>query len=158
MTNADRATYPFLTIETAPLLDPTTDAHAEHEEDYSNRSRALTKIERLLAVAAILFLLLAAVFIGLFAGTANQLKKARQQPAPTHTHVASGDRKTATVTATTTVFQPTPTAHPDPKNKTCLSRECILLASEILQNIDDTVDPCEDFYMFASEPTKRPYG
>ena len=149
---SNRYTMSFLVVETAPLLNSTTDDHVAHEEDYSNRSRALTKTERLLAIAAILSLLLAAVFIGLFAGTANQLKKARHQPAPTHTHVPSGDHKTATVTATTTVSQPVPTAQPDPKNKTCLSRECILLASEILQNIDDTVDPCEDFYMFASKP------
>jgi endothelin-converting enzyme len=141
-------------LEIAPLLDPTSEARPASEEEeqglYPYRSRALTGIEKLLAILALLFLLLAAVFIGLFAGTASQLKKARHQPTPTQTHTVDRPHATTTVTATTTVGHPTPTDKPDTKNQTCLSRECILLASEILQNIDDSIDPCEDFYMYAS--------
>jgi endothelin-converting enzyme len=137
--------------ETAPLLDPTTDAQPADETTYTGRARTLTTIEKILAVAALLFLLLAATFIGLFAGTANQLKKARHQPAATHTHTVPGSHATTTVTATKTIGAPAPTGKPGHQNETCFSRECILLASEILQNIDDTVDPCEDFYSFASK-------
>ena len=51
--------------------------------------------------------------------------------------------------------------HPDPPlqcNKsqsppasvgTCLSRDCVVVAAEIIQSADFTVDPCQDFYQFA---------
>lgn len=45
-------------------------------------SRPLTRLERVLAVAAILLLIIAGVFIGLFAETEHQLKKERKHHAP----------------------------------------------------------------------------
>lgn len=111
-----------------------------------------------------MFLLLAATFVGLFAGTAVQLGKERHKPAVTQTYTSYVSEKhpaTATVTATTTIGHggqhpfpvPAPTGKPEDKDKVevCLSRECVLLASEILQNIDESVDPCEDFYSYASK-------
>ena len=31
----------------------------------------------------------------------------------------------------------------------CVSKECITAAADLLENMDETVDPCEDFYNFA---------
>jgi hypothetical protein len=69
--------------ENAPLL-----ARTDEEEQTTNGgnrilgvydpSKPLTKLERLLAVAAILFLVISGVFIGLFAATERSLKKERQ--------------------------------------------------------------------------------
>ena len=51
--------------------------------------------------------------------------------------------------------------HPDPplqcnksqsppaSAKVCLSRDCVVVAAEIIQSADFTVDPCQDFYQFA---------
>jgi endothelin-converting enzyme len=123
----------------------------------TKRSRTLTTIEKALAVAALLFLLLSATFIGLFAGTAGQLKKARNKPAETVTRIASGSHPSATVTATTTVSGPIATGKPGKDSGICLTKECVTLASELLQTIDTTIDPCEDFYLFASESSSAPF-
>jgi len=34
-------------------------------------------------------------------------------------------------------------------NKTCFTQECIQAASEMLERMDHSVDPCEDFYSFS---------
>jgi len=39
--------------------------------------------------------------------------------------------------------------HRNSENKFCMSKECITASAELLSNIDETVDPCEDFYNFA---------
>ena len=40
-------------------------------------------------------------------------------------------------------------AHPTPGESMCTTAECVKLSSEILSRLDETHDPCEDFYKFA---------
>jgi hypothetical protein len=37
------------------------------------------------------------------------------------------------------------------QDQLCLSAECVKAAAAILETLDESVDPCEDFYSFVSE-------
>ena len=36
-----------------------------------------------------------------------------------------------------------------PKNEVCLTDQCIITASDLIQQMDRSLDPCDDFYQFA---------
>lgn len=135
----------------------------------------LTPLTQLLLVIAIFFLLLSSIFIGLFAGA--QYKLDSGEGSNTTVTVTATTTAVATQTATsTTVFTstisppvPAPTSPPEevrvvfqglftrgvyisaPFQVTCLSPQCIVLASQVLSSLDTSEDPCENFYDFASE-------
>ncbi|SPO25443.1 related to Endothelin-converting enzyme 1 [Ustilago trichophora] len=90
----------------------------------------LRPLERFLVILSVGLLLLAAVFIGLFAGSQHKLAHRPASPAPV----------------------PGPgNPNPDPpEGDICTSKDCVLAASEILRSIDETVNPCDDFYSFAT--------
>lgn len=80
--------------------------------------------EKLLLGAALVLLLLAAVFIGLFAGAQSRLNHGGAGKGP------YGD---------------------DPQQSDfCNTKECVLASASILQSIDESVSPCDDFYRYAT--------
>lgn len=113
-------------LESAPLLNSQTHATS------SAFSRPKTTREKALAAIAVLFLLLASLFIGLFAGAETSYKKEKGKH---HSGGGGGwatltetktDTQTETATATTThIGQPTGTPAPVSFPVCCISiRRC----------------------------------
>ncbi len=147
------------TIESAPLLNDEDQSH----HPIFRSSRSLTALEKILAGVAILLLLIASTFIGLFAGTNHQLSKERHRQPVIVTTTVGGPPATKTINPTGQKPFPAPTIIPTPgpgkgEKKVCLTKDCVLLAGEILNSLDESVDPCVDFYGFASEFVGDPSG
>ncbi|KAK4687038.1 hypothetical protein P7C73_g3073, partial [Tremellales sp. Uapishka_1] len=130
--------------ETAPLLDDSNGSASSHS--LFRPGRPLTSLEKALAGVGILLLLLMSTFVGLFAGAESMLKKERHKSNQVKWKTAT-TTATATATATTTVLT-SPTGKPEPK--LCVTTDCVLLSAQILQSLNTSVDPCEDFYEFAT--------
>ena len=95
----------------------------------------LRPLERFLVILSVALLLLAAIFIGLFAGSQHKLAHRPASPAPV----------------------PGP-GNPNPESPVgdiCTSKDCVLAASEVLRSIDETVDPCDDFYAFTTNNWRK---
>lgn len=94
------------------------------------RPEELRPLERFLVILSVALLLLAAIFIGLFAGSQHKLAHRPASPAPV----------------------PGP-GNPNPEppvGDICTTKDCVLAASEVLRSIDETVDPCDDFSAFTT--------
>lgn len=131
--------------EDRPLLHDESD-HADGATDQSAWARfkrqvsstfaplakpeELRPLERFLVIFSIALLLLAAIFIGLFAGSQHKLSHRPDVPVPAP---APGN----------------PNPNP-PEGPICTTKDCVLAAGEILRSIDETVDPCDDFYAFTT--------
>jgi endothelin-converting enzyme len=82
---------------------------------------------------------------GLFAGESYKLNHR-----PEHTTTVSHS-VISTVTATApSAPTPVPTAPPAKNSQVCLTSTCVRIAAGILEGLDETVDPCDDFYSFAN--------
>jgi len=93
----------------------------------------LRPLEKFLLILSLILVLLAALFIGLFAGVKSRLD---HYPPPGRTPGS-----------------PDPPSHPGegtPWESTCDTETCVLAAAEILRGVDTTLDPCDDFYEFAN--------
>ncbi|GAA5872434.1 hypothetical protein JCM8547_000924 [Rhodosporidiobolus lusitaniae] len=146
--------------EEAPLITssdsagPGTDAPpslTQRTRDALRNPKKLNGLEKALAALAIFLLLLSATFSGLFAGEVVKYKRAKH----TLKHRPPPAYPTATVTATSTIPGPTTTASPLPKHpgkngEICLTGSCVKSAAKIISGLDTSVDPCQDFYLFAN--------
>ncbi|ORY20602.1 putative Endothelin-converting enzyme 1 [Naematelia encephala] len=139
--------------ESAPLLNH--DRRNERDQGFlhalAHPSRPLTNLEKTLGGGAIVLLLIMSTFIGLFAGAETSLK--REKAKHGIDHGGEGGWSTATETKTeystsTTTISAVPTGKPSAN--VCLTAECVTLAANILNRINASVDPCDDFYEFAS--------
>ncbi|KAH9901083.1 Metalloprotease [Cubamyces lactineus] len=154
-------TYP----ETAPLLQnvshPDEDPEAQQAPpSYLERVAAvvqepLSPLTKILLITTLVFLLLSSVFIGLFAGAQHKINTGAGGPTSTVVVTATATttaKTTATTTAvsTTTVSIPAPSPTSPPEEPVCLSPSCINLASSVISSLDESQDPCENFYDFAN--------
>ncbi|KAK7023952.1 Endothelin-converting enzyme 1 [Favolaschia claudopus] len=132
-----------------PELDEYRDEPAEPttflERINAIAQEPLTPLTQILLVVALFLLLLSAVFIGLFAGEYTKLKQ----------HERDGGKPASTVTVTSTSIVtktaiPPPGPTSPPAEQPCLTTECIKLSAAILSSLDESQDPCENFFDFAN--------
>ncbi|KAI8083065.1 uncharacterized protein BX664DRAFT_188637 [Halteromyces radiatus] len=89
------------------------------------QSGRFTSLEKLLFIVSISLFIILTIFVGLYARRVYD-----DHPYP-----------------------PTPNPPQDNNETTplCMTPECVLTAAQVLQDIDLTVDPCEDFYAYSCE-------
>ncbi|CAK5279362.1 unnamed protein product [Mycena citricolor] len=135
--------------EAAPLLrndDEDAGSESEPSPTFAERVSALaqeplTPLNQVLLVLALVLLLLCSVFLGLFLGEYTKLQRHVDEPQSTLTVTA-----TSTQTVTATASPPGPTS--PPAEAVCLTPACIELSAAIMSSMDQSQDPCEDFFRF----------
>lgn len=138
--------------ENAPLLnnDGRGQSSPSSLKALFNPSRPLTFFEKALGGLAVVLLLLASTFVGLFAGAEGTLKRERgkngQVEWKTETETLTATRTQNHISTTTISATPTGT----PAHKVCLTPECVTLSASIIASLNTSVDPCEYFYEFAT--------
>ncbi|KAH8106762.1 Metalloprotease [Cristinia sonorae] len=156
-----RIARPSTDEESAPLLQdvshPDAPSQQPSNESFAERvskivQEPLSPLSKVLCVLALIFLLLSSVFIGLFAGAQHKLNSRNGEPKPveTVTVTLSTGIVTATSTVTTTYSVPIPSPTGVPREEPCLSPECITLSSAVLASLDESQDPCNNFFDFAN--------
>ncbi|EIW70025.1 hypothetical protein TREMEDRAFT_29362 [Tremella mesenterica DSM 1558] len=135
--------------ESAPLLNH--DNHVSFLDSIYRPSRPISKLEKLLGLISIILLILTSTFIGLFAGSQSALNRSKGVTTitvPQGTITTTKNPITTTVSTNPTSSVPIPTGKPD--RNVCITPQCVLLSAGILQSMNTTQDPCEDFYEYAT--------
>eukprot|EP00092_Neocalanus_flemingeri_P076808 GFUD01095301.1.p1 GENE.GFUD01095301.1~~GFUD01095301.1.p1 ORF type:complete len:774 (+),score=162.06 GFUD01095301.1:198-2519(+) len=65
---------------------------------------------------------------------------------PTHTYQQPKIKEEISINS---AFQVNPQREAQPETKMCLTPGCVKAAAELIQSMDQTADPCSDFYQFA---------
>ena len=129
-------------VEDAPLLQRDEEASDEANAfpQFLHRKGSLSTLEQLLLGISLALLILAGIFIGLFAGQKhiNDTRPSR----PIQTVTATHD---PIPTSSSTVSDPVPTKAPSKNDEICLSPTCVTDAADLLNGLDTSVDPCDDF-------------
>ncbi|KAF8343933.1 uncharacterized protein EI90DRAFT_3149425 [Cantharellus anzutake] len=111
-----------------------------------------TALSKSLLGFCLFLILLLSVFIGLYAGVQSRLSRVlRSAPTITETFkFTTSELRTVvrTVTSTRTITLPPPT--PSPTVETCIARDCVVLAADVVKGFNNSNDPCEDFYEYAN--------
>ncbi|KAG9113365.1 hypothetical protein FRC07_007787, partial [Ceratobasidium sp. 392] len=144
--------------EAAPLLVGSDhgDSHSEAAKGslwarfYQGLHEPANVLTTFLLIVCLILLILSSVFIGLFAGAQHRINNLEPSEPTTITSIAT-ETYTRTKTAdgpvtTIIVAPPAPTSSPSP----CLTSECILMASDIINSLDTSKDPCDSFYSFTN--------
>ncbi|KAI0647206.1 Metalloprotease [Trametes meyenii] len=161
MADASRAPRPSTDEETAPLLqnvshpDDTVEAQEDRPSFFERVTAVvqepLSPLTQILLVATLVFLILSSIFIGLFAGAQHKLNTGKGGGGTTVTITATTtSQATTTAVTTTTVAVPAPSPTSPPEEPICLTASCINLASSVISSLDESQDPCENFYDFAN--------
>ncbi|XP_028410277.1 endothelin-converting enzyme homolog isoform X2 [Dendronephthya gigantea] len=119
-------------------------------------TRKPSKARLALAVSFLVLLVLSIVFISLYAveknksdseGSSSKHKQPNGTATPSNTTSATTNRPTIN----STTISPTnfTTASPTPPTKTCSTPACIVSAAEILNKLDQSTKPCDDFYQYS---------
>ncbi|KAI0093561.1 Metalloprotease [Irpex rosettiformis] len=172
-----RVSRPSTDEESAPLLQDVAhpdETRVQNGNTFSERvssvvQEPLTPFTKILLVLLLILLLLSSVFIGLFAGAQHKLnsRKGGGQPGTTATFTATvtvpvtttavsttisatTSFSTSTAQSTTTVIAPAPVPTDAPEERACFSSQCVKLAASVISSLDESNDPCENFYDFAN--------
>ncbi|KAK4057153.1 hypothetical protein OIO90_001648 [Microbotryomycetes sp. JL221] len=134
-------------------------AHESSSSSLSNRLKQalqdpskLNGLEKLFASLVIVLLLLTATFAGMFAGEKVALDRQRHRNVPSKP-LPSTTQPAITLTTTATSSEPTSTRQPSKPGRNdqiCTTSTCVRVAAEVINAMDTTVDPCDDFYHFAN--------
>ncbi|KAG1513232.1 hypothetical protein G6F46_005430 [Rhizopus delemar] len=111
--------------ERDPLLQDRGIEDDENNEQENSRGGKFTFLEKVLFALTAIFFIVLCVFAGLYARRIYDEKPGK----------APSDK-------------PSPLPGNNKTDSLCLTPECVLTAAQILQDIDMTVDPCDDFYQY----------
>ncbi|RIA98623.1 hypothetical protein C1645_749393 [Glomus cerebriforme] len=103
----------------------TREAPREHTNFLPLRHGKFSKLEILLAFTSVVLLILMSVFAGLYAGRANK-------------HILPPEHEQPPI-----IVPPNDTI----KNP-CLTPDCVIIAAQIISDMDPTADPCDDFFQY----------
>ncbi|CAG8759016.1 16073_t:CDS:2, partial [Racocetra persica] len=117
-----------------PRTPRTREAPRDHTNFLPLRHGKFTRLETMLAFTCLLLLILMSIFAGLYAsGKSNK-----------HTITPGPPQPSPSIPS-----EPLPPKDNDTVKGPCTTRDCVIIAGKIIDDMDQSVDPCEDFYLYS---------